>query len=190
MGRRFFVSVNSFHARHVREPMEEQSPRLTRHLSAVYHWEENLFVPGCCRVYRRLFVSVKPFHARHVREAEQTREILCKLMEEHNDRLTTGWQPVDNRLISSLSPGREALFVPGCWPMGPSPYCPCKPFSCKACPRACLLLLKESWIVWAKLVESQSLIYQDRVGSSGARWEGKPGRTERRQNGSPRRTFL
>ena len=24
---------------------------------------------------------------------------------------------VDNRLISGLSPGREALFVPGCWPM-------------------------------------------------------------------------
>ena len=36
----------------------------------------------------------------------RTSEILCKPMEEQSPRLTR-----------SLSPGREALFVPGCWPM-------------------------------------------------------------------------
>ena len=63
---------------------------------------EALFVPGCWPVYRRLFVSVNSFHARHVRE--------CKPTEEQNQRSI----PLDPRLISGLSPGPQALFLPGC----------------------------------------------------------------------------
>ena len=41
--------------------------------------------------------------------------------------------PVDNRFVSGLSPGREALFVPGCRPVGRCFFSFRKPFSCKAC---------------------------------------------------------
>ena len=47
----------------------------------------------------------------------RTKEILFKPMEEQSPRLTTGWQPVHPRFIRGLSPGREALFLPGCWPL-------------------------------------------------------------------------
>ena len=43
-------------------------------------------------------------------------------------------RPVDKRLITGLSAGREALFVPGCGPVDRRLSCVCKPFSCKACP--------------------------------------------------------
>ena len=39
----------------------------------------------------------------------RTKQTLCKPTEEQKLRLTTG----DNRFITGLSPGREALFVPG-----------------------------------------------------------------------------
>ena len=60
----------------------------------------------------------------------RTSEILCKLTEEQNHRLTTGLSAVDNRLISGT---RSALcsWLPT---SGTTPFCLCKPFSCKACP--------------------------------------------------------
>ena len=85
--RRLFVSVNLFHARHVREeartseipckPNAGTKPavdnRLIRGLSA---GRRPLFVPGCGPVSRRPFVSVNPFHARHVREQSSRTPLL------------------------------------------------------------------------------------------------------------------
>ena len=47
----------------------------------------------------------------------RTSEILCKPMEEHNDRLTSG-----------LSAGREALFIPGCSPVDRCLFVSVNPF--------------------------------------------------------------
>ena len=80
-------------------------PRL---ITGLTEGREALFLPGRRPVERRL-VSVNPSHARHVRE--------FKPMEEQNPRLTTGSSPVHHRFITGLSPGREALFVPGCRPV-------------------------------------------------------------------------
>ena len=60
----------------------------------------------------------------------RTSEILCKPMEEQNQRLTRGLSPVYHGFISGT---RSALcsWLPT---SGPTPLCLCKPFSCKACP--------------------------------------------------------
>ena len=73
--------------------MEEQKNQWTTGLSAVYQWDEkrSLFL-AADQWTDAFFVFVNPFHARHIREQ----------------------RPVKNRLIRGLSPGREALFVPGC----------------------------------------------------------------------------
>ena len=51
-------------------------------------------------------------------------------MEEQNPRLTTGLFPDYQRFINGM---RSALCS---WLLtsGTTPFCPCKPFSCKACP--------------------------------------------------------
>ena len=62
------------------------------------------YVPSKASKTRRLNVSPEA----------RTSEILCKPMEEQSPRLTTGASPVYHRFITGLSPGREALFLPGC----------------------------------------------------------------------------
>ena len=60
----------------------------------------------------------------------RTSEILCKPTEEQNDRLTSGLSPVYHRFISGT---RSALCS---WLLTSETmlFCPCKPFSCNACP--------------------------------------------------------
>ena len=67
---------------------------------------------------------------RDVSRQERTSEILCKPMEEQNPRLTTGSSAVYQRFMTGT---RSALssWLPT---SGTTPYCLCKPFSCKACP--------------------------------------------------------
>ena len=62
---------------------------------------------------------------------ERTSEILCKPMEEHNDRLTSGLRPVYVRFITRTKSALCSWLLTS----GPSPLCLCKPFSYKACPR-------------------------------------------------------
>ena len=60
----------------------------------------------------------------------QTSEIPCKPMGKQNPRLTNGSSAVYPRFISET---RSALFswLPN---SGTAPFCPCKPFPCRACP--------------------------------------------------------
>ena len=60
----------------------------------------------------------------------RTSEILCKPTEEQNDRLTSGLSPVYHRFIS----GTRSALCSWLLTSGPTPFCLCKPFSCKACP--------------------------------------------------------
>ena len=69
-------------------------------------------------------------HRLNIFAEARTSEILCKPMEEQSPRLTTGSSAVYPRFMSGT---RSALFS---WLLtgGPTLFCPCKPFSCKACP--------------------------------------------------------
>ena len=60
----------------------------------------------------------------------RTNEILCKQMEERNERLTRGLSAVDKLFIR----GTRSALCSWLLTSGPTPFCLCKPFSCKACP--------------------------------------------------------
>ena len=60
----------------------------------------------------------------------RTSEIVCKPMGEQNPRLTRGLSAVHPRFIS----GTRIALCSWLLTTGPTPICPCKPFSCKACP--------------------------------------------------------
>ena len=59
----------------------------------------------------------------------RTNEILCKPMEEHDNRLTQGLYAVDNRFIREAT----AALCSKLLTRVPTPICLCKPFSGKAC---------------------------------------------------------
>ena len=61
---------------------------------------------------------------------ERTKENCCKEIEEQNPQLTRSSLPVYQRFIT------ETTSALSCWLLtsGPTPFCLCKPFSCKACP--------------------------------------------------------
>ena len=56
-------------------------------------------------------------------------EILCKPMEEHNNRLTRGLRLVDVRFITGTRSSLRSWLLTS----GPKTTCFCKPFSRKAC---------------------------------------------------------
>ena len=60
----------------------------------------------------------------------RTSEILCTPMEEQNPRLTIGSSPVYHRFITGTRSALSSWLLTS----GPTPFCLCKPFSCKACP--------------------------------------------------------
>ena len=60
----------------------------------------------------------------------RTRGISYKQMGEHNERLTSGLCPVCVRFIT----GTRSALCSWLLTSGPTPFCLCKPFSCKACP--------------------------------------------------------
>ena len=60
----------------------------------------------------------------------RTSETLCKPMEKQNPRLTRGPSPVYPRFIN----GTKSALSPWLLTSGPTPFCLCKPFLCKACP--------------------------------------------------------
>ena len=67
----------------------------------------------------------------------RTSESLCKPMEEQSPRLTTGSSAVYQRFITGA---RSALssWLPT---SGTTPFCLCKPFSCKACSGIMMILM-------------------------------------------------
>ena len=91
---------------------------------------------GCQQNYsprkQKSTVPSKASKKRHFNVSPEARtgEILCKPTEEQNQRLTSGLSAVYQQFISGT---RSALFswLPN---SGTTPFCLCKPFSCKACP--------------------------------------------------------
>ena len=89
------------------------------------------FVPSTASRKHRLIVSPEA----------RASEILCKPMEERNPRLTTGLSAVDKQSITGssvvyprfISRAGSALSY-RLLNSGPTPFCLCKPFLCKACP--------------------------------------------------------
>ena len=71
-------------------------------------------------------VETSPEHSPEAR----TSKIQCKPMEEQNPRLTTGSSPVYQRFITGTRSALSSWLLTS----GPTPFCLCKPFSCKACP--------------------------------------------------------
>ena len=81
---------------------------------------QSFLVPSKASKTRRLNVSPEA----------RISKILCKPMEEQNPRLTTGSSPVYQRLITGTRSALSSWLLTS----GPTPFCLCKPFSCKACP--------------------------------------------------------
>ena len=106
-----------------------------------------------------VFPKASKIRRLNVSPEARTSEILCKPMEEQTPRLTTASSPVSPRCISRT---RSALS-PWLLTSGPTPFCPCKPFSCKACPGT------------FTLVEPKTRTHDGRVGSSGAQQSGLGG---------------
>ena len=166
--RRLFVSVNRFHARHVRErgcsmgvagEGREQPIPIDKFLGGTH----NLSNPkpghttggsgrgarrsgragsgriGCQQNYsprkQRSLVPSKASKKRrfNVSPEAQTNEILCKPTEKQNQRLTTSSSPVYPRFISGTRSALSSWLLTS----GTTPFCLCKPFSCKACPGTC-----------------------------------------------------
>ena len=78
----------------------------------------------------------------------RTSEIPCKPMEEQNQRLTRGWPMVYPRFITGARSALRSWLLTS----EPTPFCSCKPFSCKACPG----ILRAGWgrrvVVWRGVV--------------------------------------
>ena len=72
--------------------------------------------------------SYSPKHRRHVAWTTLQKHEQAKSYVNRWRNKTRGWQPVHNRFIRDLSAGREALFVPGCWPVDRRLFVSVNPF--------------------------------------------------------------
>ena len=136
-----FVFVNVFHAMLWQFNANLSSPK-PGHTTGRSHWGARrgggagsgttVCQQNCAPREQSFLALFKASKTRrlNVSPEAQTSEILCKPMEEQNPRFTIGSSPVYQRFITGT---RRALCS---WLLtsGTTPFCLCKPFSCRACP--------------------------------------------------------
>ena len=102
---------------------EARTGEISRTRGALHSWMRT----GCKLIHRRLCQVRMPLH---LLVQARTKEFLCKPAEEQNQRLTRGSSAVHPWFISGTKSALRSWLLTSV----PTPFCLCKPFSCKACP--------------------------------------------------------
>ena len=114
----------------VQNPDIPQAGRVEAHGGDAGQTRAELFANRTVRLGDNPFLY-PPKYRRHVAWTFPQKHKQAKSYVNRWRKKTRGWQPVHHRFITGLSPGREALFLPGCWPVDRRLFVSVNPFDAR-----------------------------------------------------------